>query len=116
MENLYTVEPEYIEEILREQTSYPIHTWRCPCGEPHCKGYVLYAQHVSPVDGRLGFCFMATQTYQPEPPYPTFHVDNIEDFDAFLHDERVPKGDRFMFGLWFAVGLREAILNLVTVH
>lgn len=107
MPALFWSTPEDMETILRKVAAPgPIQRWRCPCDAADCKAYVLHAKAKE-----HSFCFVATQSFQPDPPYPVFCIDNIEDFNAFLADDNVDAYDRMMFGMWFQMGLREAILS-----
>lgn len=112
-EQLYWSPLEDVERNVRAVSTLagPIHTWKCPCEAKDCKGYVVYARDRNKVTGEEGFCFMATQTFRPEPKGIIVHVDNVEDLNEFLRDDRIHETDRLMYATWFAAGLREAILN-----
>lgn len=104
---MYWSLPEDVEAMLAgEAVVGTVQRWKCPCDALDCKGYVIYCR-----DKVGGFSFMATQSFQAEPPYPIFRVDNIEDFTDFVSDERINISDRTMYALWFHMGLREVILS-----
>lgn len=113
MPSVFVTSPEHIEECLRAHTPHRLHRWVCPCGGRDCHAVVVYGKDGKHHLGEGGFRFMATMTFQANPPYPSFHVDNVEDFAEFLSDERINPYDRNLYALWFAAGLREAILSAV---
>jgi hypothetical protein len=104
--SVFVADVEYIKAKFRGIFEREPKTWKCPCGSTNCAALVVY---VRGPDDR--FYFMATQTFQSEPPYQAIVIDNVEDFDLFLRSQLLPPGDLFVYGIWLKQGLKEAILS-----
>jgi hypothetical protein len=103
---VFVADVEYIKDKFRGIFAVEPKSWKCPCNEPDCAAWVVY---VRGQDQRI--YFMATQTLQDGPPYPTMIIDNVEDFDIFLRSDILPPGDLFVYKQWLQQGLKEALLS-----
>jgi hypothetical protein len=102
---LYYHDKTYIVDVVRELAGgREPSVWRCPCQED-CIHIVAYAR------GQTGAVWFRTNvSFSPSPDVDICGIDNVEDFAAFLDDERSAPTREF-FAIWFELGLREAILN-----
>lgn len=103
---VFVADVEYVKDTFRGIFDVDPKTWKCPCGVTDCEAWVVY---VRGPDQRI--YFMATQTLQSAPPYPTIIIDNVEDFAVFLNSNILPAGDLFVYRKWLQMGLKEAILS-----
>jgi hypothetical protein len=103
---VFVADPEHIKGVFREILKVEPKTWKCPCEEPGCRAWVVYGRAI---DDRI--YFMSTQTFQSKPPYQTIRIENVEDIGLFLDSDMLPKGDMFVYRIWFGQGLKEAVLS-----
>lgn len=106
MKPLYVADLDRTKRHVREKAGTEPQLWLCPCDGPNCKTIVVYARASSGI-----VWFTNTVSFQPEPPYPMFGIENVEDFHALLTDKNVNSDDRGFYALLLGLGLRDALLN-----
>lgn len=103
---VYATTPEHIIGVFREKLGVVAKTWKCPCTDPRCTAHVVYA---SGGDGMV--YFMATNTFQSEPPWPTMVMQNVEDLQTLLTSTSLlPAGDLLVYRMWLMQGLKEVLV------
>ncbi len=92
-------------ELVRELADVAPTSWKCPCDEGRCEAMVFYARRAS--DARV--VFVPNLSFAPA--LVAYAIDNVEDFEAMMEDDRIPELDRMLMAMWLDSGLREALLN-----
>lgn len=107
----YGCPPDKLDEFKQsvgERTKNPVQEWTCPCG---CNVRVFFSREKNPLTDEHGVYFIASHAFDKRAI--GIHIDNVEDFQAFLVDERIDSRDRQLYALWLAAGLRDALLAAI---
>lgn len=115
MKGALTLPPENRAAVVNRmeaRTGNPVQAWKCPCGGATCDNVVFYSPENNPQTGESGVYFVATLSFDPRGGIG-IHIDNVEDLNQLLDDDRVNDRDRMLYAMWFHMGLREVLLGAI---
>lgn len=103
---MYVADVKHIKSRISKKAEAIPQVWKCPCDAKDCPTAVVYARAA---DGTVWF--QCTASFVHDGFKIIFGIDNVEDINMMLADERIEANDRIMLGLLLHMGLLPILLE-----